>query len=122
MTRTRFKTTRVLTIDPFVSGFGYAVLEGPDRIVNWGVKTVANDKNARSLKWIAHFINLYGPDVIVVENYKGKGSRRCRRAKTDRRYPKPRLEPEDQNAFIFTKRRARCFRLSLFSCLNGNRK
>jgi hypothetical protein len=74
-------TTRVLAIDPSVSGFGYAVLEGPGRLVDWGVKTVAGEKNARCLKWIAHFIKLYAPDLVVVENSQAQGSRRCRRVR-----------------------------------------
>src|SRR5262245_473149 len=82
MQTTNSKTIRVLAIDPTVTGFGYAVLEAPDRLVDWGVKTVDHrDKNMRCLKWIAHFINLYQTDRVVLENYNGKGSRRCRRVR-----------------------------------------
>ena len=74
----RAKFICVLAIDPSVSGFGYAVLEGPERLVDWGMKSVLGDKNTRSLKWVAHFIDLYQPDRIILENYR-QGSRRCRR-------------------------------------------
>src|SRR6266581_6997295 len=71
---------RVLAIDPSTRGFGFAVLEGPSRLIDWGVKETKTDKNRRSLKLIAELIEQYAPGVVVLENYEGKGSRRCRRA------------------------------------------
>ncbi len=73
------KQTRVLAIDPCTRGFGFAVLEGPDRLIDWGVKETKTDKKRRSLKFIAELVDLYQPSVVVVEDYKAKGSRRCRR-------------------------------------------
>lgn len=70
---------RVLAIDPSTRGFGFAVLEGPDRLIDWGVKETKKNKNARSLKLIEDLIDRYLPSVIVVEDYRGKGSRRCHR-------------------------------------------
>jgi len=32
------KVIRVLAIDPSTRGFGFAVLEGPSRLIDWGVK------------------------------------------------------------------------------------
>jgi Holliday junction resolvasome RuvABC endonuclease subunit len=69
----------VLAIDPSTRGFGFAVLEGPNRLIDWGVKETKKNKNARSLKLIEDLIDRYQPGVIVVEDYAGKGSRRCRR-------------------------------------------
>lgn len=34
---------RVLAIDPNSRGFGFAVLEGPDRLIDWGVVHVRAD-------------------------------------------------------------------------------
>jgi Holliday junction resolvasome RuvABC endonuclease subunit len=73
------KDIRVLAVDPSPRGFGYAVLEGPDRLIDWGVKETKTDKNKRSLKLIADLIEQYEPSVLVLEDYAGKGSRRCRR-------------------------------------------
>ena len=43
---------RVLAIDPSMRGFGFAVLEGPDRLID-------DDKDRRSLKLIADLIDQY---------------------------------------------------------------
>jgi Holliday junction resolvasome RuvABC endonuclease subunit len=71
---------RVLAIDPSTRGFGFAVLEGPNQLIDWGVKETKTDKSRRTLKSIAELIGQYEPGVIVLEDYAGKGSRRCRRA------------------------------------------
>src|SRR5438093_11912053 len=79
MSRAYTKDIRVLAIDPSTRGFGFAVLEGPNRLIDWGVKETKKNKNARTLKLIEDLIDLYLPSVMVVEDYAGKGSRRCRR-------------------------------------------
>ena len=79
MSRAYTKDICVLAIDPSTRGFGFAVLEGPDRLIDWGVKETKANKNAKSLKLIEDLIDRYQPSVIVVEDYAGKGSRRCRR-------------------------------------------
>src|SRR5258708_22456161 len=79
MNRVYTKDICVLAIDPSTRGFGFAVLEGPNRLIDWGVKETKKEKNARTLKLIDDLIDVYLPSVIVVEDYAGKGSRRCRR-------------------------------------------
>jgi Holliday junction resolvasome RuvABC endonuclease subunit len=79
MSRAYTKDIRVLAIDPSTRGFGFAVLEGPNRLIDWGVKETKTDKNKKTLKLVADLIERYQPSVIVVEDYAGKGSRRCRR-------------------------------------------
>ena len=79
MSRAYRKDIRVLAIDPSTRGFGFAVLEGPERLVDWGVKETKVNKNAKSLTLIDDLIERYDPNVVVVEDYEGKGSRRCRR-------------------------------------------
>jgi Holliday junction resolvasome RuvABC endonuclease subunit len=73
---------RVLAIDPGTRGFGYAVFEGPNRLIDWAVKETKADKNRRALKAIGDLIERYQPSVIVVEDYAAKGSRRCHRIQT----------------------------------------
>ncbi len=75
----RAREKRVLAIDPATRGFGYAVLEGPDRLIDWGVKETKSDKRRRALELISELIDQYEPTVIVVEDYDAKGSRRCGR-------------------------------------------
>src|SRR2546426_11362669 len=79
MSRAYTKDIRVLAIDPSTRGFGFAVLEGPNRLIDWGVKETKKNKKARSLKLIEELMDRYQPSVIVVEDYAEKGSRRCRR-------------------------------------------
>lgn len=40
---------RVLAIDPSTRGFGFAVLEAPNRLIDWGVKEARTDKQRRAL-------------------------------------------------------------------------
>jgi Holliday junction resolvasome RuvABC endonuclease subunit len=79
MNRAYTKDICVLAIDPSTRGFGFAVLEGPNRLIDWGEKETKVDKNGKTLKLVADLIDRYQPNVIVVEDYAGKGSRRCRR-------------------------------------------
>jgi Holliday junction resolvasome RuvABC endonuclease subunit len=69
----------VLGIYPAPRGCGFALLEGPLRPVDWGVKCVDNGKNAACLQKVAALVDLYHPDVLVVDDYTGEGSRRGRR-------------------------------------------
>ena len=71
--------TRVLAIDPSYREFGYAVLEGPNGLLDYGVRTTRRDKNAASLREIARLIDYWQPDVLAIEDYTAKGSRRCLR-------------------------------------------
>lgn len=72
------KEKRILAVDPCTKGFGFAILEGPENLIDWGVKEVnGNDKNARCVERIEDLIAYYQPDIIVVEDFTGKGSRRC---------------------------------------------
>jgi hypothetical protein len=70
---------RVLAIDPTGRGFGFAVLEGPRKLIDWGVKQIRKEKTARSILQSKELMEHYYPDVIVVEDWKGRGSRRCLR-------------------------------------------
>ena len=46
-------------------------------MIDWGVRNAGTkNKNAQSLKEIERLIEHYEPDVIVLENPRGKGSRR----------------------------------------------
>jgi hypothetical protein len=79
--RTPSKNDRVLAIAPSSRGFGFAVMEGGDTLVDWGVRSVTGDKNAEALKKAEAMIALYKPTVLVLENAAAKGSRRSRRVR-----------------------------------------
>src|SRR2546421_9874551 len=67
---------RVLAINPSVRGFGFAVLEEPDQLIDWGMRAIKGDKNTRCVQMVSDLIDRYQPDVLVVEDYRAKGSRR----------------------------------------------
>ncbi|HVB29803.1 MAG TPA: hypothetical protein VNG91_08340 [Terriglobia bacterium] len=72
---------RVLAIDPTSKGFGFAVLEGPTGLIDWGVRHASEDKNRRSLEKVSELIARYQPDVLVVERTTAKSCRRRPRAR-----------------------------------------
>ena len=72
---------RVLAIDPTSKGFGFAVLEGPVVLIDWGVKHASGDQNRKCLEQAAKLIARYQPDVLVVERTTAKGCRRRLRAR-----------------------------------------
>src|SRR5207249_4491100 len=57
---------RVLAVDPTSRGFGFAVLEGPDRLLDWGLVHARTDKRARTLEAVADLLERYRPDVLVL--------------------------------------------------------
>jgi RNase H-fold protein (predicted Holliday junction resolvase) len=73
------KHFRILAIALSTRGFGFAVLEGQETLVDWGVKTVKGDKNIQSLARVKELIVHYQPGVLVLEDASAKGSRRSPR-------------------------------------------
>src|ERR1700722_8116830 len=73
------KQFRILAITPSYRGFGFAVLEGQDTLVDWGVRNVQGDKNAHSLARVDELIAQYQPVVLVLQDV--ENSRRHSRIK-----------------------------------------
>ncbi len=63
-------------------GFAYVVLEGPDSLIEWGVAQVSDPKRVRCLERVESLLQRYRPDALVLEDYLGEGSRRCRRVRS----------------------------------------
>jgi Holliday junction resolvasome RuvABC endonuclease subunit len=70
---------RVLAIDPTTKGFAYALLEGPSWLIDWGLTQVEGRKNSNCILRLEKLIDRYAPEVLVLEDYRGTGSRRCAR-------------------------------------------
>jgi len=70
---------RIFAIDPCTQGFGYAVMEGMEYLVDWGLRETRTDKNRVCLKSLAVLLKAYHPDLLVIEDCLGKDSRRRRR-------------------------------------------
>jgi RNase H-fold protein (predicted Holliday junction resolvase) len=80
MTRASVRSHRVLAIDPTNRGFGFAVLEGPTRLVDWGVKRVkGTNVNGACLAAVVRMMRWYEPDVLVLEDCGTRGARRRQR-------------------------------------------
>ncbi len=82
MTRTRPTNSRILSISPSTEGFGFAVLERGEKLVDWGVKHVSRDKNEESLRKVEELIASYLPTQLVVEDCLVKECRRSPRIRT----------------------------------------
>jgi len=68
--------TRIFSLDPKTKGFGYAVLELPFRLVEWGFARVAGDKHTDSILAFEKLLTRFRPDAVVLEDAEAPGSRR----------------------------------------------
>lgn len=79
MNRINPKHIRILAIAPSTRGFGFAVVEGQETLVDWGVKSIKGDKNNGSVTKIEELIAHYQSGVLVLPDYSTKHSRRSAR-------------------------------------------
>lgn len=70
---------RILAIDPASRGFGFAVLEGPERLIDWGGRDTRRNKRPQTLRKVEELVQFYKPDAIVVEDCRHRSSRRHKR-------------------------------------------
>lgn len=80
MRNVRARVMRILAVDPTSRGFGFAVMEGPDLLVDWGVVQARTDKNRQCLERIGAIMDRYRPHRIVIEDTR-RGSRRRARVR-----------------------------------------
>ncbi len=73
------KYPRILAIAPSSRGFGYALVEGLNTLVDWEVKSVSGNKNAGTVAKVGELIAHYQPDVMVLEDTLVKPFRRAPR-------------------------------------------
>ena len=79
MTQQRTKVERIVGVFPTTHGFGYAIFEGPLRLIEWGVKHIPNREQADNLKKFEALLEWYEPDLVVFENAAGEGSHKSKR-------------------------------------------
>lgn len=70
---------RALAIDPGSKGFAFVVLEGSERLIDWGGVTVAGSDVSRFLERLGRLVDRYRPDILILEE--PAGSRRGKRAR-----------------------------------------
>ena len=73
------RSLRVLAVDPGTRGLGYALFEGPRRLVDWGTKDIRQNKEQMALVKIEELLRRFEPDVLVVEDCAHVSSRRKRK-------------------------------------------
>ena len=69
----------VLSVYPSSWGVSYVVFVGPWCPLDWGTQFIVREKNARTILKVRGLLEEYRPDVVVVEDYAGEGSRRSPR-------------------------------------------
>ena len=74
-------TSRIVAIEPSSKGFGFAVLECPARLVDWGVVRVKDRNHADGLKRAEILIARYQPDVVVLQDDGTRGFRQGARSR-----------------------------------------
>lgn len=70
-----------LSIYPNSRGFGYCVVEAPCIFYDYGVCTIRPMSNTKSLNRIKKLIKRFNPDVIIIQELKGKNSHKTKRVK-----------------------------------------
>lgn len=70
---------RVLALDPFYRGFGFAVLESsPTQIVDWGIRHCGRAGRNTCDRALRRMIARYEPSAIVTEDLRGARTLRAR--------------------------------------------
>jgi len=73
--------TRILTLDVHPLSFGFVVLEGPDHLIDWGVRSFRHGVNAVKVpmnKKLALLLDEYRPGVLVVRGPRPRISQRMK--------------------------------------------
>ena len=79
MNSNKIAETRILAIAPCVQGIGFIVFNGPQTPIDWGVKWTRVEKNTKGVAKIAELMDRYQPEIVVLEDPHGEGSRRAKR-------------------------------------------
>src|SRR4029077_16195601 len=58
-----------------------AVVEGTDRLVDWGLKSIRGNNDEATLIAVTGLVKLYAPHVVVLEDCTDGSARRGRRAR-----------------------------------------
>jgi hypothetical protein len=70
---------RILAIDPFSRGVGFAVFEPGVGLTDWGLKTTRRADNPKAVRAIEKLISKVAPDLLALEDWESTGARRCER-------------------------------------------
>jgi hypothetical protein len=76
---------RVIALDLHPLSFGYAMFEGPDELIDWGIKNFRHGVNAVKVPMnvkLASLLDQFGADVLVMKEPKKEALKRIARAIT----------------------------------------
>src|SRR4051812_23480534 len=76
MSQTPTDPTRIFALDPTTKGFGYAILETPFHLVDWGLAHVSGEKETGAVSRFEELLDQYRPDIVILEDSTALGSRR----------------------------------------------
>lgn len=94
MNRNKSKQFRILAVSLSSRGFGYAVFQGDDWLIDYGKKRIDTDKNVRVLGYIEKMIASKNPGVLILQNVNAKGT-----------YRDPRIKQLDRKIVALAKNR-----------------
>lgn len=69
----------ILALYPNPQGFGYAVMENALTVKDYQVVTVRPISNSKILKRVSEYLEYFKPELVVLEDYQGKQSRKSKR-------------------------------------------
>src|SRR5438093_4088965 len=91
---TRSHQKRVLALDVHPSRFGYVVFEGPDELLDWGVRSFRDGVNAVRIppaQKLAALLDDFAPSVVVLEKRESRKRKASKIIETIRREAAKRL-------------------------------
>lgn len=66
----------MLAVHPTSKGFGWALFEGPQALVHWGIASARGDRSTTSMKRFQQLLDQYQPTILLLEKFAGPGVRR----------------------------------------------
>jgi hypothetical protein len=75
----RTTSLRVLAVAPSSKGFGYAVLEEPFQLVDWGVKSISGNWKVQGVAKVNELVEHYTPYLMALPDVSGGDGRRSKR-------------------------------------------
>lgn len=70
---------RVLAVHPANRWFGWALFDGPDGLLDWGIVHEVEPGEDRLVKELGDILSEHKPSVLVFEEYEGETSKRSER-------------------------------------------
>lgn len=71
-----YSPTRTFAVDPSPKGFGFAVFEGMDCLLDWGVAQVWSKNDEEMLVRLETYLSRYKPSLLVLEDMENTQRRR----------------------------------------------